>query len=130
MACSRVSEEEDVSYGPPRRHWKPEETKRFAELWEQGLPVPKLALLFKRSKWAVCKKAEKLGLSSRKRDWSVEEEVSIRDKVLDLVELLATELDRSSSAVMARLVTILYNPETKFYLKAHSERLDHEHHGP
>lgn len=110
-----------------RKSWSNDETKLLIESWDSVGSITLLSLILKRSPSSIQTQASRIGLPRRneqlqrhRRRWQEEEEVLL-NRVLEeetdsngkiRIDKIASKLDRTVDAVIAKLADDFYDAET------------------
>ena len=94
--------------------WKEDEVERVKQLFEEGQSMEDISKDIQRTPKSVRMKLKALGLYtpvSVARPWTSEDEETLKDMYRDGVSFddMATQLDRSPKAIVARLVRLRMN---------------------
>ena len=94
--------------------WKEDEVERVKQLFEEGKSMEDIAKDIQRSPKSVRMKLKALGLYTpvnKSRAWAPDDDETLKDMYRDGVSFddMATQLDRSPKAIVARLVHLRMN---------------------
>ncbi len=94
--------------------WKEDEVERVKQLFEEGKSMEDIAKDIQRSPKSVRMKLKALGLYTpvnKSRAWTTDDDETLKDMYRDGVSFddMATQLDRSPKAIVARLVRLRMN---------------------